>query len=75
MWVAYTISTNFCVDIRSTTITYIIVAFCSICIIITIAIIHYARDFTALKIKIKFGLFQIILRKQINKLTAYCTFH
>jgi hypothetical protein len=51
MWVAYTITTIFFVDISSTTITSIIVAFSSICSISAIAIIHFFRDFTALKNK------------------------
>ena len=51
--IADTFITIFCVDIRSTTITAIIVAFKSICVIITITIIQYATGFTALKIKFK----------------------
>ena len=62
--IADTIITIIFVDIRSTTIISIIVAFCSICIIITIVVIYIARDFTALKIKIESILFLIILWKK-----------
>ena len=68
MWGAYTINTKSCVDIRSTTITSIIVAFCSICKIIAITVTYIARDFTALKIYTKLGMFQTILWKQIINL-------
>ena len=63
MWVAYTINTNLYVDIGSTTITSIIVAFCGICMIMTITVTDSVRGFTALKINIKLGPFQIILWK------------
>ena len=57
--------TIICVDIRSTTIISIIVAFCSICTIITISVTYKARNFTALKINIKLGLFQIVYENKL----------